>query len=102
MPELWASETPKEREHCLAEGSSCRACGELNQFARVCIKSGKAIIQGKPNTAACNGNGSRTGQLEITRQWGRDKHSEDQGIEIILSDSGGPHQQKGYHYAVLS
>ena len=37
-------------EHCPAEGSSCRACGELNHFANVCIKSGRATIQGSSQT----------------------------------------------------
>ena len=37
----------KKVEECPAKGQTCNACGGLNHYARVCLKSGKVSIKGQ-------------------------------------------------------
>ncbi|KAL5470941.1 hypothetical protein EMCRGX_G029003 [Ephydatia muelleri] len=44
----------KKVEECPAKGQTCNACGGLNHYARVCLKSGKVSIKGQKGKKRIN------------------------------------------------
>eukprot|EP00731_Ephydatia_muelleri_P010462 Em0005g1048a len=44
----------KKVEECPAKGQACNACGGLNHYARVCLKSGKVSIKGQKGKKRIN------------------------------------------------